>query len=429
MRILKGIQRGAELAHDVRHLRRAGFALVLESQQALGVEAELLAQLLQLIQQRQPLRLVIRRHFANQHRRVDGILIAHGRAGQVAIAFLEAEDVALGVAFLFQQPNLLADELEAGEHVAQLHAVLLANRHSHLGGHDGLDGDGRQFALLRLAVAAHIVQQQHAHVVAGNQRDGIALPHTRADAVAVGVGGDAHIRPGGDGLFNRQLHRLADFGVRVRAGREMAVGHFLLRDDIHVDIAHALQHFAHRHIARAVERAVDDVQALVGGGDAQAVNHLVIALNGFVVDVADHAVIEVLLEARQGGLERLFGADEGIDAVGGFNRNLAAIRAIDLIAVEFRGIMACRHHHARAGVQVAHSVGQHGGRHERAVEVDADAHFRQRRGGQLGKIAAMDAAVAADGAGRLLARLQQVTSQPARRLGHGVEVHAVFARA
>ena len=98
MRILKGIQRGAELAHDVRHLRRAGFALVLESQQALGVEAELLAQLLQLIQQRQPLRLVIRRHFANQHRRVDGVLIAHGRAGQVAVAFLEAEDVALGVA-------------------------------------------------------------------------------------------------------------------------------------------------------------------------------------------------------------------------------------------------------------------------------------------------------------------------------------------
>ena len=209
----------------------------------------------------------------------------------------------------------------------------------------------------------------------------------------------------------------------------MAVGHLLLRDDIHVDIAHALQHFTHRHITRAVERAIDDVQALVGGGDAQAVNHLVIALDGFVVDVADHAVIEVLLEARQGGLERLFGADEGIDAVGGFNRNLAAIRAIDLIAVEFRGIMARRHHHARAGVQVAHRVGQHGGRHERAVEVDADAHFRQRRGGQLGKIAAMDAAVAADGAGRLLARLQQVTSQPARRLGHGVEVHAVFARA
>ena len=386
----------------------------------------LLAQQLQLVQQGQALGLEVGGHLAHQDSGVHRILVAHVGAGQVAVALLEAKDVAFRVALLLQQADLFADELEAGQHVAQLHAVLLADRHGHLGGHDGLDSHRR----LRLVfMRTNIIKEQHAHVVAGDQHDLVPHADARADAVAVRVGGQAHVRTGGDGLFDGQLHGLANLGVRIGAGGEIAVGLFLLGDDLHVDVAHTLHHLADGHIAGTVQRAVHQVQALGRRRNTQAFHHLIVALDGLVVDPGDHALCHQRVEVRQLVNEGLLGADVTVDAVRRLDGDLAAIRTVDLVAVELGRVVAGRDHHARRGVQVTHGVGQHGRGHQGLVDVHADAHLRQGRGGQAGKVGGMDAAVAAYRTGGVLEGFLEVLAQAAGRLGHGIKVHPVGARA
>ena len=50
---------------------------------------------------------------------VDGVLVPDVSAGQVTVALLKAKDVAVGFTCGFQQTDLLADELEAGQGAAQ----------------------------------------------------------------------------------------------------------------------------------------------------------------------------------------------------------------------------------------------------------------------------------------------------------------------
>ena len=60
-------------------------------------------------------------------------------SGQIAAAFLKAEDVALRVALLFQTADDLADVLEAGQAFRHFRAVTPGNGEGQIAGDDGLD--------------------------------------------------------------------------------------------------------------------------------------------------------------------------------------------------------------------------------------------------------------------------------------------------
>ena len=74
------------------------------------VIAEARVQAVQLVDQRAPLRLGRGRHLADQHGRDDGVFVLGVRAGQVAVAFLVAEQE-LALAAARELGDLLADVL------------------------------------------------------------------------------------------------------------------------------------------------------------------------------------------------------------------------------------------------------------------------------------------------------------------------------
>ena len=126
---------------------------------------------------------------------VDRVLIAHVRAGEVAVALFKAEDIALRMAARLQQGDLLADILEARQHAAQFHAVFVGDGRDHVGRDDRRDGDGVfRHRAVGDAAAADEIQQDDAHLVAGDEAvAALAVGHGGATAVAVRVGADEDV--------------------------------------------------------------------------------------------------------------------------------------------------------------------------------------------------------------------------------------------
>ena len=181
---------GAQSLHQVLHGVHAGFALKSKAAQGVAVIAKLFVQRFNGIQQRHALLGIPGGGFTHQQRGVYGILIPHMSAGQVTIALLKAKDIAFHMALCFQLADLLADELKARQSAAQLHAVLFGNRRCHIGGNNGGHGHGSLgHGAAGQACAADIIQQDNAHLVAGDQPvAALAVRHSGAAAVTVGVG-------------------------------------------------------------------------------------------------------------------------------------------------------------------------------------------------------------------------------------------------
>ena len=110
---------------------------------------------------------------------------------------------------------LFADELEACEGAAKLHAVVRSDGVCHVGRDDGRDGNGvLRHGPVRLPRLADEIEQQHANLVSGKQPVGaLAVWHGHAAAVAVGVGADEKIGAQTLAVGKAERHRLANFGV------------------------------------------------------------------------------------------------------------------------------------------------------------------------------------------------------------------------
>ena len=159
--------------------------------------------------------------------------------------------------------------------------------------------------------------------------------------------------------------------------------------------------------------------------NAQPEDRLVIGFNGFLWNVADLSVREKGVKVGQRVLQDRLGVDKGLDPVGGFYRNLAAVRPVNFIAVEFGGIVRSGDHDAGAGLMEANGERQHRRRFKFRVKPDPDAHISQHRGRQAGKIPGMDTAVEADGAGRTGKSFLEIGTQAPRCLCDRKQVHPV----
>ena len=164
------------------------------------------------------------------------------------------------MALRFEKADLFADELEACEGAAELDAIVRGDGVCHVGRDDGRDGDG---ALGHgpgfFPHPTDEIEQQHANLVSGKQPVGaLAVWHGHAAAVAVGVGADEKVGAQALTVGKAERHRLADFGVRVGAGREMAVWLCLLGDEREISDTKRSANPFDAFAAGAIERRVDD---------------------------------------------------------------------------------------------------------------------------------------------------------------------------
>ena len=208
-----------------------------------------------------PLQLVTLRHLADEQARVYGVLVAHVVAREVSVALLEAEDEAVGLPRVREFGDDVADVLEAGQTTAQLKAVFNSERIDHRARHDR--GDGHFLGKVLVAFGSHaadVIEQQHAHLVAREQKVVLTIFHGNAHAVGVGVGREQQIGVHVLAKLDALLHRLANLRVGIRAGGEIAVGVALLGDDGNVGDACALEHGCHGDESCTVERGIHELQ-------------------------------------------------------------------------------------------------------------------------------------------------------------------------
>ncbi len=420
----------AQALHDRCHLRHCGGAGEGEALLRMDIAAEALVKCVDGIGKRHAALLVPACRFAEQEHGVDAVLVTHMCAGEIAIALFKAEGEALRVPLAFQKTDLFANVFKAGECAAKLCAAGFRDGVCHGGGDNRGDGNG---ALGKrsgsFSCAADEIEQQHADLVAGEQTVGALVRDGNAAAVAVRVSADEKIGLYDPAQLESFLHCLADLGVRIRAGREIAVRLCLFGDEREILNAEFLKKLFHTLSAGAVEGRIDETQAgKIVFGDAQGANGVYVGVQQLVRNPSDAA----------GGKKRGKVSDLDTIKIGTILKivrdlrharrgQLAAVGAVDLEAVILRGIMAGGDADANAAGKCAHRKAQGGHRLEAGVNVCFDTICRKDGGSFPGKAGAADSAVVADGSALGKGGSAQIVGNRLRGAADDVDVHAVGA--
>ena len=211
---------------------------------------------LQAVEKADALRLIEAEHLTDHEGTVDGILIADIAAGEVAVALLEAEDIAFRMAFLLEAADLLTDELEAGQDIDGFDAVVRGDALAEVHGHDGLHHHRilRKCSVLR-PLREDVVQQQDAGLVAAQQLvASVCSSYGNAYTIAVRVGREEEVGLYAFRIVHAEGHRFLDLRVRIRAGREVTVRHLLLLYEGDIRVSALAEGPGHRCTTGTVQR-------------------------------------------------------------------------------------------------------------------------------------------------------------------------------
>ena len=149
-----------------------------------------------------------------------------------------------------------------------------------------------------------------------------------------------------------------------------------------------------------------------------------------VLNIADGSRLEGLVEVRQLHAVKAVGLfNGGQDLFRRLGGNLAAVGAVDLVAVILGGVVAGGDADSRAAVQIPHRPAEGRGGLQAGIEVRGNPIGGQDPGGLPGEQVPLNPAVPGDGHGLGQVRAVQVVRQPLGGPADGVEVHAVGARA
>ena len=209
----------------------------------------------------------------------------------------------------------------------------------------------------------------------------------------------------------------------------MSIGGGLLGHAGELDALHAAERFGHRLQPRAVQGRVDQVQGRFRFGGHPAGQR-------FFQKTVDDLLWHV--PQQTGGAAFRFRHGLGcavgnlFNAVGnGFRRllrDLAAVGAVDLVAVVLGGVVAGGDDNARVAAQLPHRKGQHGGGHQPGVDVGGQTVSGQHTRRKIGKFPGTKAGVIAD-CNAFAVFFPQIVRQPLRSASNGVFVHSIGAHA
>ena len=174
-------------------------------------------------------------------------------AAKVAVAFLHADGEPVGFSPVFKPGDTLAYIFKACEQVVNFGIETLADFSDKLRGDNGLNDNGffGESALPFLA-RQHIVGKKAADIVARKQHILTVLENSQTHSVAVGVGGYDEVCLVIIGQLKGFLKSLSDFGVRIGAGGEFAVGQLLSFYDFKILDARSCENGSYGDVARAV---------------------------------------------------------------------------------------------------------------------------------------------------------------------------------
>lgn len=199
--------------------------------------------------------------------------------------------------------------------------------------------------------AAHVIQQQHTGLIAGQKNIfALLIFHRDTHPVTVRIGGQQQVCLLFFRIFHAQRHGFPDLRVRIGAGREIAVWQLLLFYHGNVRISALFQRAQHRLPAGSVQRRIHDghifvhllipQQRLPFHSLHESCRHILADPGNFArlhrgikicpLYVSKHIQ---LLNLRQDGSRSLRG-------------DLAAVCAVHLVSVVFGRIVGCRHHDA-----------------------------------------------------------------------------------
>ena len=378
----------------------------------LSVVAILLIEGLQSVKEGHALACVPGGHLGEHQGSGNGVLIADIVAQHIAVGLLVGEDD-LALTGGFQSILLLGHELEAGEGVKAGDAVALGHLAGHLGGDDGLDGNG---ILGQSAGTLHgadeVIQQQNTGLVAGDGAELAGLvPDHDAHAVTVGVGAQHKVHIVFLCKVNGKIEALGIFGVGGFYGGEVTVDDHLLGLADQVLDAQSLQCLGNQLVAAAVEGGVDHLEGVSHLGNGLAVvDH--------VGDLGHKEAVSLLThDLDQAGLHALL-VGHGLDVVedihflqtlgngvGVLGRKLGAILPVDLVAVVLLGVVAGGNIDTGLAVVGTNGKAQLRGGTQRLKDTHMDAVGGAHLSGSLGKGVGVVAAVHADGDAPALALL------------------------
>lgn len=259
------------------------------------------------------------------------------------------------------------------------------------------------------------------------------MTHRDAHAVGIRVGGKQQVRALALRKLDAQLQGLANLGVGIGAGREVAVRLGLLGHERHVGAAALREHAGHELAPRAVERRVDQLEAgeVLPRGSHERGGH--VAVERVLADPGGGAGGYRVVKRRGANVcERVHRVDGRLNLAGHLGRDLAAVGPVDLVAVVLLGVVRRRDDDARVATQVAHGKGERRRGLKARVEIGVDtvgSEYRSRTLRELG--AAMAQVMPDDDRGRVA--FGRVGEQPGgkalRRLADAVDVHAVGTQA
>ena len=316
--------------------------------------------------------------------------------------------------------------------------VHIADAAHHFGRDDRRDR-GRVFRQRALAAARRddIVEQQHAHLVAG---DGVVLPVRAADhdADAVGVRIRAEDEVAADllGEVNGQIEALRIFRVRALDGRERAVEHHLLLDGDDLRHAQTVQRLGHEVPARAVKRRVDDLEPVGHAADNVRVDRLAqdVGQKRFVRlrahelhKTLTHRVVKVHALDIVEDVQPLHVPGDG---GGVLRRELRPVGPVDLVAVILFRVVAGRDVQSGRGAVVLDGKRQLRRRTQGVENAHVDAVGRHDGCGLVRKALTVDAAVKANGdaaRARALALGLDDLRERLRGVADDMNVHAAAA--
>ena len=366
---------------------------------------------------------------ADEHGGDHGVLVADGGAGEVAVGLLEAhEEIALAPLGL-QHADLLADELEAGERAAQLEAAGAGDVVCHGRGHDGGAGDlAGHVGAGPVRLGGEEVEQEQAHLVTGEQFILACMRDGDADAVGVRVGRQEQVGLHPVAALEAEFQRLAHLGVGVRAGREVAVVHALLFDGHDIGHADPLEHSGHALQADAVERGVDDAErrAVLSRGDLERL--LYVTVENTLGNPLHQPLVQGPIERhRPYAIEAVDGVDGRLDGFRRFDGDLAAVGAVDLVAVICRGVVRSGDVDAGRAAQGADCEAERGRGLDAFEQIGFDSVAGEHPSDTSHELLRPMTCIATKCDRRVLKSAIQVILQALRSLADGIDVQTVGA--
>ena len=251
----------SERGHDSAHLLHSALALESEVEKNVLVVAVFFIYLGHLLGESLALRFIICRHLADKERGDYRILVSRVQAREITVALFHAENESVALVFLFEIGRKFADIFKSGQHIVYRAAVALRDAVNERGRYERLDYNGvfGQSASL-FHRRENILGQQNADFVAAHEPVIVSGVDGDADAVAVGVGREKQIDILALGELQSLFKSLTNLGVRIGAGREVAVRVLLRGNYRNIVEARAFEHLADRLVTRAVEGSVNQLK-------------------------------------------------------------------------------------------------------------------------------------------------------------------------